>query len=167
MKAALALAAALALTACGGTSEIEKDLTSPVLCKLSGVEASYARMADLPPQLSRDLLSRFADVPTIDSAEHLDQAIAPRGGYFNGSGTRSSLLPNRRFVEALKRGDDIAVMYEHGGGPHIHVVLYRRDGEAYHAHANVISAERVHCETAERVMANPRDPALWFSRIDW
>lgn len=167
MKAALALAAAWALTACGGTSEIEQAMTSPALCQLPGVEASYERMADLPPPLAEYLLSRFADVPTLESAAHLDQAIAPRGGYFNGSGTRSSLLPNRRFVEALKRGDDIAVMYEHGGGPHLHVVLYRRDGESWHAHANVISAERVHCETAARVMANPRDPALWFSRIDW
>lgn len=155
------------LTACGTPREEGEDTASPALCALPNVE-TFDSFARTPPQVATDLLSRFPDVPTLDSAGRSELALAPRGGFFNASTTRSSLLPNRRFVATLRQGSDVIVAYEHGGGPHLHVVLYRAgDGGAYHAFANVVSDAKVYCETAARLFANPRDPALWFSRIDW
>ncbi len=157
----------LTLAACGTPREEGQDSASPPLCALPNVEASGS-FDKTPPQVATDLLSRFPDVPTLDSAGRSELALAPRGGFFNASTTRSSLLPNRRFVATLRHAGDVIVVYEHGGGPHLHVVLYRQgDGGAYHAFANVVSDAKVYCETATRLFANPRDPALWFSRIDW
>lgn len=159
---------AFTLAACGTAAEPASErAASPPLCDIAGAR-SFAAFADLPPPVASDLLSRFADVPTTESAANPERALAPRDGLFNGSGTRSSLLPNRRFAQGIARGDDVVVIYEHGGGPHMHVVLYRKNAAGdFHALANVTTADRVHCETAQRVMANPRDPALWLSRIDW
>jgi len=157
----------LFLTACGTPREEGQDTASPPLCVLPNVEV-FDSFSKTPPQVARDLLSRFPDVPTVDSAGHSELALAPRGGFFNASTTRSSLLPNRRFVATLGHAGDVIVAYEHGGGPHLHVVLYRAgDGGAYHAFSNVVSDAKVYCETAARLFANPRDPALWYSRIDW
>jgi len=161
------LAILLVLGGCGTPREESQDSASPALCALPNVEAS-GRLDKTPPQVASDLLSRFPDVPTVASAAHSDLALAPRGGFFNASTTRSSLLPNRRFVASLRHGSDVIVAYEHGGGPHVHVVLYRAgDAGTYHAFANVVSDAKGYCETAARLFANPRDPALWFSRIDW
>jgi len=173
-RAAFAILAALALAACGTPGDngggLDEQAASPALCRMAGAQ-SLATFAELPPQIATDLLSRFADVPTAKSAANSALALAKRDGFFSGSGTRSSLLPDRRFVQALLRGDEIVVIYEHGGGPHIHAVLYRlsavENGGVYHAFANVISNDKAHCETAARLFANPRDPALWYSRIDW
>lgn len=157
----------LALAACGTPREEGEDTASPALCALPNVEASGS-FDKTPPQVATDLLSRFPDVPTLASAGRSQLALAPRDGFFNASTTRSSLLSNRRFVATLRQGSDVIVAYEHGGGPHLHVVLYRAgDNGAYHAFANVVSDAKVYCETAARLFANPRDPALWFSRIDW
>lgn len=157
----------LALAACGTPREEGQDTASPMLCALPDVEA-FDSFARTPPQVAVDLLSRFPDVPTVDSAAHSELALAPRGGFFNASTTRSSLVPNRRFVATLRHASDVIVAYEHGGGPHLHVVLYRQgDGGAYHAFSNVVSDGKVYCETAARLFANPRDPALWYSCIDW
>ena len=166
-RAAFAILAAMALAACGTPREEGEDTASPALCALPNVEA-FDNFAKTPPQVAIDLLSRFRDVPTIDSAGRSELALALRGGFFNGSGTGSALLPNRRFVQALQRGKDVVVIYEHGGGPHLHVALYRQnESGVYHAFATVISGNNVHCETAARGLANPRDPVLWHSRIDW
>lgn len=156
------------LAACGTPrDEAGEQADGPAICALPNVEASGS-FDKTPPQLANDLLSRFPDVPTTDSAGHSELALAPRGGFFNASTTRSSLLPNRRFVATLRHGSDAIVAYEHGGGPHLHVVLYRPDeAGVYHAVSNVISDGKVYCETAARLFANPRDPALWYSRIDW
>jgi hypothetical protein len=163
----LPLLVVLTLAACGTPREEGQDTASPPLCVLPKVETSGS-FDKTPAPVAADLLSRFRDVPTIDSAGRSELALAPRGGFFNGSGTGSALLPNRRFVATLRHGSDVIVAYEHGGGPHIHVVLYRQgDGDAYHAFSNVVSDAKVYCETATRLFANPRDPALWYSRIDW
>lgn len=157
----------LSLTACGTPREEGQDTASPALCALPDV-AAFDNFSQTPTPVASDLLSRFPDVPTLDSAGRSELALAPRGGFFNASTTRSSLLPNRRFVATLRHGSDVIVAYEHGGGPHLHVVLYRQgDGGAYHAFSNVVSDGKVYCETAARLFANPRDPALWYSRIDW
>jgi len=156
----------LCLAACGTPREEGEDSASPAICALPNVEA-FDSFARTPLQVVGDLLSRFPDVPTLDSAARPELALAPRGGFFNASTTRSSLLPNRRFVATLRQGDDVIVAYEHGGGPHVHVVLYRHGDGGYRAFANVVSDAKVYCETAARLFANPRDPALWFSRIDW
>ena len=164
----------LTLAACGTPRDnggaVGEQAGSPALCRMAQAQ-SFSAFADLPPQIATDLLSRFADVPTADSAANSALALARRDGFFNGSDMRSGLLPNRRFVQALRRGDEVVVIYEHGRGPHIHVVLYRlsapENGGVYHAFVNAISSDRVHCETAARLFADPRDPALWSSRIDW
>lgn len=159
---------ALLLAACGTPREEPGEQAgSPALCTLPDVQA-FDDFDQTPPQVRNDLLSRFADVPTTESAAHRDLALARRNAFFNGTGTRSSLLPNRRFVSTLRHGDDVIVAYEHGGGPHLHVVLYRQDDAGvYHAFSNVISDARIYCDTAARLFANPRDPVLWYSRIDW
>jgi hypothetical protein len=163
----LPLLLVLSLAACGTPREEADDLSSPAVCALPNVEV-FDSFDKTPPQVATDLLSRFADVPTTESSGHSELALAPRGGVFNATSTRSTLLPNRRFVAGLRHGGGVIVVYEHGGGPHLHVVLYRPgDGGAYHAFSNVISDARVYCETAARLFANPRDPALWYSRIDW
>ncbi len=155
-----------AVAACGTPRAADEDSASPPLCALANVAAADS-FAQTPPPVAADLLSRFPDVPTLDSAARPELALAPRGGFFNASTTRSSLLPNRRFVATLRQGGDVIVAYEHGGGPHVHVVLYRHGDGGYRAFANVVSDAKVYCETAARLFANPRDPALWFSRIDW
>lgn len=171
-RAAFAILATMALAACGTPQNGRGgQAVSPALCQMADTQ-SLATIAELPQQIATDLLSRFSDVPTIESAANSELALARRDGLFVGSDTGSTLLPNRRFAQALQRGEDVIVIYEHGGGPHIHVVLYRRSapensGGVYHAFANVISSDKVHCETAARLLANPRDPALWYSRIDW
>jgi hypothetical protein len=162
------LAVVLLLAACGTPrDEAGEQAAGPAICALPNVDA-FDSFDETPPQLASDLLSRFPDVPTTDSAGHSELALAPRGSVFNASTTRSSLLPNRRFVTTLRHGSDVIVAYEHGGGPHLHVVLYRPDeAGVYHAFSNVVSDGKVYCETAARLFANPRDPALWYSRIDW
>ncbi|MFN4283047.1 MAG: hypothetical protein ACK4NA_10445 [Alphaproteobacteria bacterium] len=164
----LALLAA-PMAACGPVRVESGDRpASPPLCELAGAR-SYAAFADMPPQVVADLLSRFSDVPTVDSAARPERGLAPRDGAYDSAASLSTpQMPSRRFVQGLARGDDAVVIYEHGDGPHIHVVLYRKNAAGdYHALANATTASRVHCETVQRVMANPRDPALWFSRIDW
>lgn len=163
-----ALAFLLVLAACGTPrDQAEEQSAGPAVCALPGIEV-FDNFDKTPPQVAADLLSRFPEVPTTDSAGHSEIALAPRHGFFNASTTRSSLLPNRRFVATLRHGRDVIVAYEHGGGPHLHVVLYRPDDAGtYHAFSNVISDAKVYCETAARLFANPRDPALWYSRIDW
>ena len=105
-RAAFAILAAMALAACGTPREEGEDTASPALCALPNVEA-FDNFAKTPPQVAIDLLSRFRDVPTIDSAGRSELALALRGGFFNGSGTGSALLPNRRFVQAFHNGNPL------------------------------------------------------------
>ena len=98
----------LSLTACGTPREEGQDTASPALCALPDV-AAFDNFSQTPTPVASDLLSRFPDVPTLDSAGRSELALAPRGGFFNASTTRSSLLPNRRFVATLRHGSDVIV----------------------------------------------------------
>jgi hypothetical protein len=152
----------LVLSACSTTSTQTAAISIPPLCSLAKLDETFDSLEAMPPEISRDILSRFSEVTILSGEKGMaasDEPYSATGGYG----------PHRRFIQGGRSGGRFILLYEHDEGQrHNHAVIYESSADTpLHATANVLAQPRELCDVAQAVLINPADPRLWRDRRDW